>query len=67
MTIALTLQKYLVASVVVTLVKTALFWFFLAIALICTIWACQGATIQQRGGRVLHQGIADDGELGIAV
>jgi hypothetical protein len=28
---------------------------------------CQGATIQQRGGRVLHQGIADDCELGIAV
>jgi hypothetical protein len=51
----------------VTLAKTALFWFLLAIALICTIWACQGATIQQRGGRVLHQGIADDGELGIAV
>ena len=48
-----------------TLAKTALFWFLLAIALICTIWACQGATIQQRGGRVLHQGIADDGELGI--
>ena len=41
MTIALTLQKYLVAGVVVTLAKTALFWFLLAIALICTIWAAR--------------------------
>jgi hypothetical protein len=41
MTIALTLQKYLAASVVVTLAKTALFWFLLAIALICTIWAAR--------------------------
>ena len=37
MTIALTSQKYLAASVVATLAKTALFWFLLAIALICTI------------------------------
>ena len=41
MTIALTLQRYLAASVVATLAKTALFWFLVAIALICAIWAAR--------------------------
>ena len=56
MTNTLTLQKYLAASVVATFAKTALFWFLIAIALICAIWDRQGATIQHRGGRALHQG-----------
>lgn len=41
MTNTLTLQKYLAASVVATLAKTALFWFLIAIALICAIWAAR--------------------------
>jgi hypothetical protein len=41
MTIALTLQRYLAASVVATLAKTALFWFLIALALICAIWAAR--------------------------
>jgi ketosteroid isomerase-like protein len=41
MTNALTSQKYLPASVVGTLAKTALFWFLVAIALICAIWAAR--------------------------
>ena len=44
MTNTLTLQKYLAASVVATFAKTALFWFLIAIALICAIW---GARAQQ--------------------
>jgi hypothetical protein len=49
MTIALTLQKYLAASVVATLAKTALFWFLVDLRHL----GCQGATIQHRGGRAL--------------
>ena len=37
----LTLQKYLAANVIATLAKTALFWFLIAIALICAIWAAR--------------------------
>jgi ketosteroid isomerase-like protein len=41
MTNTLTLQKYLAASVVATLAKTALSWFLIALALICAIWAAR--------------------------
>ena len=41
MTIALTLQKYLAANVIAPLAKTALFWFLIALALICAIWAAR--------------------------
>jgi len=41
MTNTLTLRKYLAASVVATLAKNALFWFLVAIALICAIWAAR--------------------------
>ena len=41
MTIALTLQRYLAESVVATLAKTALFWFLVALALVCAIWAAR--------------------------
>ena len=41
MTNTLTLQKYLAASVVATLAKTAIFSFLIAIALICAISAAR--------------------------
>jgi ketosteroid isomerase-like protein len=41
MTNTLTLQKYLAASIVATLAKTALFWSLIALALICAIWAAR--------------------------
>ena len=67
MTIALTLQKYLVASVVSDARQDCALLVSPCYRFNLHHLGCQGATIQQRGGRVLHQGIADDGELGIAV
>ena len=41
MTNTLTSQRYLAASAAATLAKTALFWFLVALALICAIWAAR--------------------------
>jgi ketosteroid isomerase-like protein len=41
MTNTLTLRKYLAASIAATLAKAVLFWFLIAIALICAIWAAR--------------------------
>jgi ketosteroid isomerase-like protein len=41
MTNTLTLRKYLAARIAVTLAKAVLFWFLIAIASICAIWAAR--------------------------